>query len=143
LQHFGGGEKVIRQGHDSNYLCIAILNQLPDQIGLKALRSNKPILNLISDCYIIIYGKAAMTVIRSLQTAKFFGKMTLFASEVSTVLYKASQYLEVVTLSATVVNQMIERQPSFAREISRILETRRAAVRSNLYCSFYDSHSMI
>jgi hypothetical protein len=31
---------------------IAILNQLPDQIGLKALRSNKPILNLISDCYI-------------------------------------------------------------------------------------------
>jgi hypothetical protein len=31
---------------------IAILNQLPDQIGLKALHSNKPILNLISDCYI-------------------------------------------------------------------------------------------
>jgi hypothetical protein len=33
---------------------IAILNQLPDQIGLKALRSNKPILNLISDCYTMI-----------------------------------------------------------------------------------------
>jgi hypothetical protein len=36
---------------------IAILNQLPDQIGLKALRSNKPILNLISDCYISAYAK--------------------------------------------------------------------------------------
>jgi small-conductance mechanosensitive channel len=111
LQHFGAGEKVIRQGHDSNYL------------------------------YIIISGRAVMTVIDelgqehevlSLQTGEFFGEMTLFASEVSTVSIKASQDLEVMTLSATVVNQMIERQPSFAREISQILETRRAAVRSTL-----------
>jgi small-conductance mechanosensitive channel len=111
LQHFGSGEKVIRQGRDSNYL------------------------------YIIISGKAIMTAIDelgkereilSLQTGEFFGEMTLFASEVSTVSVKASQDLEVMTLSATVVNQMIERQPSFAREISQILEIRRAAVRSNL-----------
>jgi small-conductance mechanosensitive channel len=111
LQHFGAGEKVIRQGHESNYL------------------------------YIIISGRAVMTVIDelgqehevlSLQTGEFFGEMTLFASEVSTVSIKASQDLEVMALSATVVNQMIERQPSFAREISQILESRRTAVRSTL-----------
>jgi len=31
-------------------------------------------------------------------------------------------------LSATAVNQMIDRQPSFAREISQILESRRRIV---------------
>jgi hypothetical protein len=33
-----------------------------------------------------------------------------------------------MTLSANAVNQMIDRQPSFAREISQILETRRRVV---------------
>jgi small-conductance mechanosensitive channel len=111
LQHFGAGENVIRQGHDSN------------------------------DLYIIISGQAVMTVtddldreyeVLSLQTGEFFGEMTLFASEVSPVSIRASQDLEVMTLSAAVVNQAIERQPSFVREISQILELRRAAVLSTL-----------
>ncbi|AFY93453.1 mechanosensitive ion channel family protein [Chamaesiphon minutus] len=111
LQHFGSGEKVIRQGYHSNEL------------------------------YIIISGQATMTVtdnldreheVLSLQTGEFFGEMTLFASEVSPVSIIASQDLEVMTLSATVVNQAIERQPSFVREISQILEIRRAAVLSTL-----------
>jgi small-conductance mechanosensitive channel len=111
LQHFGAGENVIRQGHHSNEL------------------------------YIIISGQAVMTVtddldreheVLSLQTGEFFGEMTLFSSEVSPASIRASQDLEVMTLSATVVNQMIERQPSFVREISQILEIRRAAVLSTL-----------
>jgi hypothetical protein len=36
--------------------------------------------------------------------------------------------LEVMTLSLNVINQMIERQPSFAREIGQILEIRRRAI---------------
>lgn len=111
LQHFGAGEKVVRQGHHGDEL------------------------------YIIISGQAVMTVtdergqeleVLSLQTGEFFGEMTLFSSEVSLVSIKAIQDLEVMTLSAPVVNQMIERQPSFAREISHILEIRRAAVQSTL-----------
>jgi small-conductance mechanosensitive channel len=111
LQHFGSGEKVVRQGHDSD------------------------------DLYIIISGQALMTVtdelgqeheVLLLQTGEFFGEMTLFSGEVSMVSVKAIQDLEVMALSASVVNQMIERQPSFAREISQILEIRRAAVRSTL-----------
>jgi hypothetical protein len=46
------GWKDISLGSAGLGLIIAILNQLPDQIGFKALPSNKPILNLISDCYI-------------------------------------------------------------------------------------------
>jgi small-conductance mechanosensitive channel len=111
LQHFGAGEKVVRQGHDSD------------------------------DLYIIISGQALMTVtdelgqeheVLLLQTGEFFGEMTLFSGEISMVSIKAIQDLEVMTLSTSVVNQMIERQPSFAREISQILEIRRAAVRSTL-----------
>ncbi len=111
LQHFGSGEKVVRQGHDSDNL------------------------------YIIISGQALMTVtdelgqeheVLLLQTGEFFGEMTLFSGEVSMVSVKAIQDLEVMALSASVVNQMIERQPTFAREISQILEIRRAAVRSTL-----------
>ncbi len=111
LQHFGSGEKVVRQGQDSD------------------------------DLYIIISGQALMTVtdelgqeheVLLLQTGEFFGEMTLFSGEASIVSIKAVQDLEVMTLSAPVVNQMIERQPSFAREISQILEIRRAAVRSTL-----------
>jgi small-conductance mechanosensitive channel len=111
LQHFGAGEKVVRQGQDSD------------------------------DLYIIISGQALITVtdevgqeheVLLLQTGEFFGEMTLFSGETSMVSIKAIQDLEVMTLSTSVVNQMIERQPSFAREISQILEIRRAAVRSTL-----------
>jgi small-conductance mechanosensitive channel len=111
LQHFGSGEKVIRQGHESN------------------------------DLYIIISGQAVMTAtddldreyeILSLQTGEFFGEMTLFSSDASTVTIRAIRDLEVMVLSAKVVNQTIDRQPSFAREISQILEIRRAAVLSTL-----------
>jgi hypothetical protein len=38
--------------------------------------------------------------------------------------------LEVMAISSNVVNQMIERQPSFAREIGQILETRRRAIKA-------------
>jgi Mechanosensitive ion channel/Cyclic nucleotide-binding domain len=111
LQHFGAGETVIRQGYNSNTL------------------------------YIIISGQAVMTTIDelgqeqevlTLQTGEFFGEMTLFGSEVSTISIKAIRDLEVMTISAAVVDQMIARQPSFAREISQILEVRRGAVRSTL-----------
>jgi hypothetical protein len=33
-----------------------------------------------------------------------------------------------MNISATVVNQMIDRQPSFAREIGQIIESRRLAI---------------
>jgi small-conductance mechanosensitive channel len=111
LQHFGAGETVVRQGQGSDAL------------------------------YIIISGQAVMTVrnelgqeqdVLSLQTGEFFGEMTLFSGEVSGVSIKAIRDLEVMALAAPVVSQMIERQPSFAREISHILEIRRAAVQSTV-----------
>lgn len=107
LQHFGAGEQVVRQGTANNAL------------------------------YIIISGQAVMTTrddrgivheVLRLKAGEFFGEMTLFSSDSSPTSITALEDLEVMLLPAPVVNQMIERQPSFAREISQILELRRRAV---------------
>jgi small-conductance mechanosensitive channel len=107
LQHFTAGEKVIRQG----------------QVG-QAL-------------YIIVAGLALMSrrdfdgherEILSLRNGEFFGEMSLFSGEPSMVTVVASNDLEVMKISAATVHQMIDRQPSFAREIGQILEIRRAAI---------------
>ena len=107
LQHFAAGEKVIRQG----------------QVG-QAL-------------YIIVAGLALMSSrnldghereILSLRNGEFFGEMSLFSGEPSIVTVVASNDLEVMKISAATVHQMIDRQPSFAREIGQILEIRRAAI---------------
>ncbi|MGB8698006.1 MAG: mechanosensitive ion channel family protein [Thermosynechococcaceae cyanobacterium] len=111
LQHFGAGEHVIRQGHESHALYIIISGQAV-MIATDELNQEQEVLRL--------------------QTGEFFGEMTLFSGEASMVSIKAIQDLEVMALSATVINQMIERQPSFAREISQILEIRRSAVRLTL-----------
>lgn len=107
LQHFGTGEQVVRQGSPNDAL------------------------------YIVISGQAVMTLqdrsgqdheVLRLKVGEFFGEMTLFSGEASPTSIVAKEDLEVMLLPAPVVNQMIERQPSFAREISRILELRRRAV---------------
>ena len=107
LQHYGTGEKVIWQGTSNNAL------------------------------YIVIAGKAMMTVgdrdhveheLLTIRTGEFFGEMTLFSGDPSPISITAIDDLEVMMLSASAVNQMIDRQPSFAREISQILETRRRLV---------------
>jgi CRP-like cAMP-binding protein len=54
--------------------------------------------------------------------------MTLFTSEPSPISITAIDDLEVMQISAAIVNQMLERQPSFVRELSQILESRRKAV---------------
>lgn len=109
LQHFGIGEKVIRQGYPSNSL------------------------------YIIVSGQAALSIMDrvgvehqalSLGAGEFFGEMVLFSGEPSPVSVTAVNDLEVMMISANEVNQMIERQPSFAREIGQILETRRRAIQA-------------
>jgi Cyclic nucleotide-binding domain/Mechanosensitive ion channel len=107
LQHFGIGETVIRQGYPSNSL------------------------------YIIVSGHAALTLvddegidhsILSLSAGEFFGEMVLFSGDPSPISVTAVNDLEVMMISADEVNQMIARQPSFAREIGQILEVRRRAI---------------
>ena len=107
LKHFGAGENVIQQGCISNAL------------------------------YIVIVGEAIMTVIDpngyehevlQIKAGEFFGEMTLFSGEVSMVSVTAAQDLELMMISASEVDKMIERQPSFSREISQVLEIRRRAV---------------
>lgn len=107
LQHFGAGERVIHQGLPSNSL------------------------------YIVIAGEAMITLrdelgqehdVLPLRAGEFFGVMTLFSGEPSTTSVTAVADLEVMVLSALVVNQMIDRQPSFSREISQVLELRRRVV---------------
>jgi small-conductance mechanosensitive channel len=104
LQHYGAGEKVIWQGLSNNSL------------------------------YIIISGIAVMTVsdrdrleheLLTVKAGEFFGEMTLFSGDPSPISVTAIADLEVMMISANAVNQMIDRQPSFAREISQILEIRR------------------
>ncbi|CAN1211007.1 mechanosensitive ion channel family protein [Tumidithrix helvetica PCC 7403] len=107
LQHFGAGEKAIKQGMASNAL------------------------------FIVVSGQAVMTVtdsmgieheILTVKTGEFFGEMTLFSGEPSAIAVTAVNDLEVMMISAIAVNQMIDRQPSFAREISQIIEVRRRLV---------------
>jgi small-conductance mechanosensitive channel len=107
LQHFGAGEQVVRQGMSNNAL------------------------------YIIISGQAVMTTqddsgqnheVLQLKAGEFFGEMTLFSNESSPTSITALEDLEVMLLPAAIVSQMIDRQPSFAREISQILDLRRRAV---------------
>ncbi len=109
LQHFGTGEQVVRQGSPNSSL------------------------------YIIISGQAVMTTqddsgqiheVLRLKAGEFFGEMTLFSSDSSPTSITALEDLEVMMLPAGIVNQMIERQPSFAREISHILDLRRRAVQA-------------
>lgn len=109
LQHFGVGEKVVRQGYPSNAL------------------------------YIIIAGQAVITVtddsgkeheVVTLTRAEFFGEMALFSGEPSPVSVTAIDDLEVMVIYSNVVNKMIERQPSLAREIGQIIEARRKAIQA-------------
>ena len=107
LQHFGIGETVIKQGTENNSL------------------------------YIVVSGSAMMTLKDAIdhnhemlivKIGEFFGEMTLFSGETSPISVTAVEDLEVTMISASEVNQMIDRQPNFAREISQILETRRRVV---------------
>jgi small-conductance mechanosensitive channel len=107
LQHFAAGEKVVRQGHAGDAL------------------------------YIIVSGQAVLTTLDAsrqesevlwLRSGEFFGEMALFSGEPSTVTIMAVNDLEVMKISGQVVNQMIDRQPSFAREIGQVLEMRRRAI---------------
>lgn len=107
LQHFGAGEYIVKEGDEGEFL------------------------------YIIISGQAALLTSDSggreqevlpLKLGEFFGEMALFSGEKSPVSIMAVGDLEVMTLSLNVINQMIERQPRFAREIGQILEIRRRAI---------------
>jgi len=107
LKHFGTGESVIQQGYLNDAL------------------------------YIVIVGSAVMTVtdtngygqeVLEIKAGEFFGEMTLFSGEISMVSITAVQDLELMMISAIEVDRMIERQPSFSREISQVMEIRRRAV---------------
>jgi small-conductance mechanosensitive channel len=107
LQHFAVGEKVIRQGQMGNELFIIVAGHA--QMSTRDERGEE--IDLLP-----------------LRSGEFFGEMSLFSREPSRVTIAASNDLEVMKISAAVVNQMIDRQPSFAREIGQILEIRRLAI---------------
>jgi small-conductance mechanosensitive channel len=109
LQHFGAGEKVLRQGDVSAALYIIISGQAKFS-AIDAQGDDREVLTL--------------------KSGEFFGMITLFSGEPSAVSITALEDLEVMRLAAHVVNQMIERQPSFAREISQVLEIRRRAIQA-------------
>ncbi|MBD2181694.1 mechanosensitive ion channel family protein [Aerosakkonema funiforme] len=107
VQKFGAGETVIRQGDRSNFL------------------------------YVIIAGEAAITItndfgkeqeVMALSLGEFFGEMTLFSGEPSPVSIAAIDDLQVIVISSDAVSRMIERQPTFARQIGQIIEARRSAI---------------
>lgn len=107
LLHFGQGEKVLQEGDRGNAL------------------------------YIIIKGQAAVSVtdnsgreqqVMTLSGGEFFGEMALFTGEASKVSVSAVDDLEVMVIYSDIVNMMIERQPSLARQIGEIIEARSKAI---------------
>jgi hypothetical protein len=119
LQHFAAGEKVIRQGQLDNELFIIVTGQAT---MFARLETGEEIELL------------------SLRSGEFFGEMSLFSGEPSAVTIAASNDLEVMKISAKVVNQMIDRQPSFAREIGQILEIRRLAIQETTQAHLQSKH---
>ncbi|MBW4520370.1 MAG: mechanosensitive ion channel family protein [Scytolyngbya sp. HA4215-MV1] len=109
LQHFGAGEKVVHQGDAGKALYIIVSGQAILSVTDELLREHE---------------------VLPLKAGEFFGEMALFSGELSPVSVTAANDLEVMMIASNVVNQMIERQPSFAREISQILEIRRRAIQS-------------
>ncbi len=107
LEHFAAGEKVVHRGHSGNALFIIVSGQ--------AVMSTTDLHNQDRE-------------VLPLRSGEFFGEMALFSGDPSSVSITAIQDLEVMKISAHAVNQMIDRQPSFAREIGHILETRRRAI---------------
>jgi small-conductance mechanosensitive channel/CRP-like cAMP-binding protein len=117
LQHFGAGEQVIKQG------------------------------NFNTDLFVIISGQGIMTTLDNkgqeyeilpLMAGEFFGAMTLFSNEPSPVSIRAVSDLEVMRLSQDVVNQMLQRQSSFVRELGQVIQSHRKAI-EDLRQSFSDS----
>ena len=102
LQHVAAGEKVIRQGQVSQalYIIVAVL----------ALMFSRDFMGREQE-------------VLSLGNGEFFDEMCLFSGEPSLVTVIASNDLEVMKISATMVHQMIDRQPSFAREIGQIAKS--------------------
>jgi small-conductance mechanosensitive channel len=107
LQHFAKGEQIILQGSHSEHLYIIV--------------SGQACMSYLDDV-----GQEREVII--LQSGELFGVMVLFSGEVSPVSVSAIDDLEVLTLSLKVVNQMIDRQPSFAREIAQVQEIRQRAL---------------
>ena len=109
LQHFGVGEKVVRQGYPGSALYIIIAGQA--------------VIAVTDDS-----GKEHQVV--TLTRGDFFGEMALFSGEPSAVSVTTIDDLEVMVIYSDVVNKMIERQPSLAREIGQIIEARRKAIQA-------------
>jgi small-conductance mechanosensitive channel len=107
LQHFAKGEQIIFQGSQSEHLYIIVSGQAC--MG-----------------YIDAMGQEREVLI--LQPGELFGVMVLFSGEASPVSVSAIEDLEVMTLELSVVNQMIDRQPSFAREIAQVQAIRQRAL---------------
>jgi hypothetical protein len=107
LQHFGAGEIVVKQGStDRAFFAI---------VSGEAVMTTRDSLGLERE-------------VLPLQAGEFFGEMTLFTREPSPVSITAINDLEVMRISVAQVDRMLERQPSFARELSQILESRRKAI---------------
>ncbi|MBW4623706.1 MAG: mechanosensitive ion channel [Cyanosarcina radialis HA8281-LM2] len=107
LQHFGAGEIVVKQGSTDRAFFAIVSGQ--------AVMKTRDSLGLERE-------------VLPLQAGEFFGEMTLLTREPSPVSITAINDLEVMRISVAVVDRMLERQPSFARELSQILESRRKAI---------------
>ncbi|MGI0494121.1 cyclic nucleotide-binding domain-containing protein [Alkalinema pantanalense CENA528] len=107
LQHFGRGEHIIAQGQLSDRLYIIVSGQ---------------------GCIIYTDEQGQENEVMVLYPGDFFGVMALFSGDMSPVTIAALTDVEVMALALPIVNQMIDRQPSFAREIAHVQEIHQRAL---------------
>ena len=107
MQHFGAGERVLREGTADSRL------------------------------FIILAGKADLIctdvsgqeqLVETLARGDLFGVITLFSGKPSPASVVATDDLEVIALRADAVNQMLEGRRALAREIGQLIEGRRKAI---------------
>jgi small-conductance mechanosensitive channel len=107
MQHYSAGENVVKQGEQVPYL------------------------------FIIVAGTAKLTCraadrtshdLYELARGDFFGETTLLSGSDSPYSVAAQSDLEILSLSVSDVNRMIEHKPSLAMEIGQIMDIRRKAV---------------
>jgi small-conductance mechanosensitive channel len=106
VELFGVGEKVVQAGHPDE----AFFLLLGGQVSLEAGSASKHI--------------------TSLSEGEFLGESVLLSGEPSPVTATVEQTATLLRIEGTAMNQLVQRKPRFALEISQFIDERRKLIRN-------------
>ena len=108
IQHFGKGEKVIRQGDPTGSLYVI----LEGKANLEITNENNE-----------------LVVIGNLEQGDFFGEIAVFTEKFSTFSVKAQEDLKVISVTQNEVLEMVELNPKLAEHLDEMMDARRSKIK--------------